>query len=337
MIKYRYALDSKGRIVDAETLKGNVIDDGLTCLSCEKSMIARVNGNIQRPHFGHKVKCECNGETYLHRTAKLAFQETYLDCLDSGTPFIVSFKTPRVCDKFKGLISCFSQLGEDDHEYDLTQYYSELKLEKRDTTFIPDLSLHSKSRSNDLIYIEIAVSHFLSDVKMASAKRIIEIPVRSEEDIERIRSARLTSSNARFQGFLPRVNSIPDCECLCSKKKVYAFYVFDSGKAFLEEGLLETIQIKINKLAKKLKYVNLLRNDHCHDEIGTFECSRGEIFVEQVLLAKHRRVPLKNCYLCRYHGDNWDQSSNHNIFCKTYRRSCNSNDATECDRYRLEE
>jgi hypothetical protein len=124
------------------------------------------------------------------------------------------------------VISCFSELGDEEHEYDLTQFYSELKVEKRDNTFIPDVSLHNKSR-NDLIYIEIAVSHFLSEVKMASEKRIIEIPIRNEDDIEVIRNARLTSSNARFQGFVPKVNSIPDSECLCAKKKVYAFYVYE--------------------------------------------------------------------------------------------------------------
>lgn len=327
MIKYRFALDSSGRISTAETLTGKETDDDFTCISCEKPMIARVNGRIQRPHFGHKVQGECNGETYLHRLAKLAFQETYLNCLDRGTPFIISIKTTKVCDKFKGMISCFSHLGEDEHEYDLTQYYTELKVEKRDNNFIPDVSLHSKSRSNELIYIEIAVSHSLSEIKMNSEKRIIEIPVQNEDDINVIRSARLTSSNAHFQGFSPKINSIPDSECLCAKKKVYAFYVFESGKAFLDYELLETIRIKIDRFAKKPKYFELIPNDY--DNIS-------EIFVEQVLLAKQRRAPIKNCYLCRYHGDIWYDFSTHGIFCKTYRRKCNSNDATECDRYRLQ-
>jgi hypothetical protein len=325
MIKYRFALDSSGRISPAETLTGKVTDDGFTCISCEKPMIARVNGRIQRPHFGHKVQGACNGETYLHRLAKLAFQETYLKCLDRRTPFIISIKTTKVCDKFKGKFSCFSHLGEDEHEYDLTQYYTDLKVEKRDNNFIPDVSLHSKSRSNELIYIEIAVSHSLSETKIASEKRIIEIPVQNEDDIDVIRSARLTSSTARFKGFSPKINSIPDSECLCAKKEVYVFYVFESGKAFLDYELLETIKIKIERLAKKIKYFKIIPDDYAN---------RGEMFVEQVLLAKQCRVPIKNCYLCRYHGDIFYDFSIHGIFCKTYRRKCHSNDATECDRYR---
>jgi muramidase (phage lysozyme) len=104
----------------------------------------------------------------------------------------------------------------------------------------------------------------------------------------------------------------------------------------LEDGILEIIKIKIDRLAKKLKYVNLIRDEHDHNEIGTFAWNIGEIFVEQVLLAKQHRAPIKNCYLCCYRGDNWYDFSTHGTFCKTYRRKCNSNDATECDRYRLQ-
>lgn len=331
MVQYRYGMNSSGVVVTADSLAGTVIDDTFTCLGCEQPLIARVNGKVQRPHFGHKPRVECSGETYLHRLAKRVFQETYEKCLETGAPFTIAFSTPRICSKFKSLTGQYCELGEDQHEYDLTRYYTDLRVETRDGQFIPDVSLHSQTRPDELIYIEIAVSHFLSEAKENSAKRIIEIPIRTEDDVEVIHTAKLTPEIASFKGFFPEACVVPDAECRCAKERLFAFYVFKSGKAYLDEGPLERLRSKVQNLGAELAYVNVVSDCKAVD---VFDRMRGFLFTTQVELAYRREVPIKNCYLCRYHGKNWDASTNESIFCKTYRKSCKSNQAAECDRYR---
>ena len=335
MVQYRYAFNSSNNIVIADSLAGTEITDTYSCIACSQPLVARVNGLIQRPHFGHKVSVECNGETYLHRLAKQVFKETYENCLDKGEPFTISFDTPRCCSKFKRFTGKCCELGEESHEYDLTQYYSKTRTETRDGQFIPDISLHSIDRPTDVVYVEIAVSHFLSEAKAASANRIIEITINSEEDVDIIRKAHLSSENVSFVGFHPNISTVPDAECKCAREHVFAFYVFTTGKAYLDDGQLRVLSSKIQRRARELKYVNIIRDKKKSSSFEVLDRTRAEIFIDEVRLAHKRGVPIKNCYLCRYHGNNWSALSDESIFCKTYNKTCTSSEAAVCDRYYL--
>ena len=343
MVQYRYALDSNDRLVVADDLRGQENADALRCISCNQPMIARVNGKIHRPHFAHKTQAECNGETYLHQLGKRAFVETYKKCLEEGRPFTISVPTPRQCTRFRGLATCFSKLEGCKREYDLTSYYSDIGVECIDGAFVPDVILRSKNRPLDKIYIEIAVTHFLSEAKEHSDNKIIEIPISSEEDVDHIRCGRITSENAVFIGFAPTPGIIPHDQCLCASKSVNCFYVYTSGKAFLEKAPLSDIQIKITKLKTQISYHNIFLdyNDAKEwgvtlREIGAFESIRGKLFTEEVRLASERGAPIKNCFLCRYHGDNRGGKMEQSIYCKTYQKPCSSGEASQCDRYRPE-
>ena len=335
MVKYRYGINSEGEVVSADSLVGIEQRGSYSCAGCERELIARVNGKIQRPHFGHKAIVECNGETYLHRVAKLAFVETFRNCQTENRPFFIRFSAPRICNRFKSLIGLVCDVGSDQHEYDLTQYYTDLRVEKRHGEFIPDVSLHSTERPEDVIYIEIAVSHFLSEEKTHSGKRIIEIPVATEADIEPIRSAAIDEQHASLTGFYPKINVIPDVECKCAKRNYFAFYVFQSGKAYLNHGSLRYLDSEIQRNRSSLIWIVLSEQRDSENYFGHDNKTPNKMFVTNVHNAHREKVPFKNCYLCKHHGRNWDKSSSHNIYCKTYRKSCNSNDANDCDRYRL--
>jgi hypothetical protein len=342
MVQYRFAIDSSDKIVDAKELRGQAIPNPLWCVSCGQQLVAKVDGKIKQPHFAHKVQVECNGETYLHRLAKLAFLETYNQCIHEGVPYIVAISVPKRCERFNGAISCFSKLPSSIHEFNLTSYYSEVAIEAREGEFIPDILLKSTSKPEEKVFVEIAVTHFLSNRKKGSGRRIIEIPVKDESSIDVIRSRRLGSSDAAFIGFHPSPTLATHDECLCAGEPVYGFFVYKSGKAYLEYSPVALILAETERLKSTIIYLNIFR-DKPHQvysqaevqEIGNFDCNRGFLFVEQVILAESRRVPIKNCFLCRYSGDNWDGDSSHSIYCKTYRKACNSNEASVCDRYRL--
>lgn len=77
MIQYKYALDGEGNLVDitrmAKNLRGKACN--CKCLSCGKSMIARIGNGKVTPHFAHYTKNNCNGETYLHELGKKIISE----------------------------------------------------------------------------------------------------------------------------------------------------------------------------------------------------------------------------------------------------------------------
>lgn len=338
MVQYRYAFDANQSIVSAESLAGTQDRDTYHCIACERELIARVNGKVQRPHFGHKSAVECNGETYLHRLGKRAFVETFRKCQDEQTPFTISFDAPRVCNRFKPLTNRVCDIGCDHHQYDLTQYYSDLKVEQKDGEFIPDVSLHSSDRPEDVVYVEIAVTHFLSSKKENSGKRIIEIPISTEDDVEKIRGGTIDDKYATFRGFYPEIQVVPDAECNCAKKNYFAFYIFKSGKSLLDHGSLRSLQNKIHQLKDKLIWVNLTAEIEDLDDARYYsDLVPNRLFIKNLRIAQEQGVPIKNCFLCRYHGQNWTATKEHNIYCKTFRKACSSNEASTCDRYRLEQ
>lgn len=335
MVQYRHALSETGATVSADEIAGKPVSTAYSCLGCGGTLIAKVNGEIQRPHFAHKVHVECSGETYLHRLGKAVFEETYRECLDQGRPFIIRLSAAKECPKFRPALIEGCSLGFVEKEYDLTQYYSNVVVEKRDGVFVPDLRLHSSVHPDQSIYVEIAVTHFLSEEKALSGNRIIQIPLEVEEDVEKIRSANLTATHAMFIGFSQRTTSISDSECKCARIPYYGFFIFKSGKAFLEHLPLMAIQSNVRTRKDILAYSNVfLPPKEAIDSLTDNGTERGSIFRDQLSLAVSRGIAVKNCYLCRYHGSNWDATNEFPIYCKTYHKACSSNEAASCDRFR---
>ena len=336
MAQYLYAFNSSGKIVLADSLVGQPQGDTFTCVSCEKEMIARVNGAVQTPHFAHKVNAECSGETYLHKTAKEVFATTYRNCVSRGKPFYISFSAPRVCKRYKKMTGKTCDVGDDPYEYDLTQSYTIVRVEKKDGEFIPDVSLHSKFRPENVIYIEIAVSSFLSEEKKASGKRIIEIPIKEEEDIIQIRNASISEKCASFLGFTPKIGLATDSECKCRKDNYFAFYLFRSGKCFLNNGSLESIRLKLEKIRDALAWKNFLLDKELKQESCGYYCPQtpDKVFIDNLMRARDLKMPFKNCNFCQHHTKSYSRTpGGGRVFCKLLDATCNSNAANNCSHY----
>lgn len=335
MAKYKFALNSNKQIISADDIAHKPVNDVYHCLGCSGELTAKVNDCFKQPHFSHKIKVECNGETYLHNLGKLTFYQTYVGCLESNEPFKISLTSNKVCRKFKPLLLANCELGILEKSYDLTNYYREIKIEKKDGNFIPDLMLCSTSNPDEKIYIEIAVTHFISKEKEGSGKRIIEIPLEDESEIEKISKAHLTAADAMFLGFNHSTTAITDSECACAIKKHYAFFVFSSGKAILLHSSLAAHFDYMNKNKEKIIYSNILKCQKSEeDEIFNSTENSGFLFVEQVELAYERGIKIRNCFLCRYQGVNWDFNRQAPIFCRGKKIRCTSNQAATCDWYK---
>lgn len=68
-IKYHFALNSEGHIIDIADVTENNRQDKYYCLNCGDEMRPRL-GKKNAHHFAHiSTTPNCNPETYLHRLA----------------------------------------------------------------------------------------------------------------------------------------------------------------------------------------------------------------------------------------------------------------------------
>lgn len=331
MPQYRYAYDPQGHLVDVLDLP--VLRDELAasfvCVGCGQPLIAKTKGERREKHFAHKVVTPtCTEETYLHKLAKQAFFDEYQHCLDHQEPYEIELAHPATCSAYQELLgeNCSLSVTK---MHDLTRFYRALKLEQRDGSFVPDLLLyHPEHPERPLLYIEIAVTHFLSDQKVSSDRRIIEIPIESEADIAKIRRRRLTRADARFVNFQPSAQAASPAECSCAANIYNGLVVYSNGKSFLLNDTLATIDAEYRRINDQGKRILLQRGGRMAEGM------RGWVFKRMVHEAADQGFPIRNCYLCRYVGEDppWDADAP--VFCKWLRKACGTNEAADCTYFR---
>jgi hypothetical protein len=333
MPQYRFAYNSDQEVIDVLELPSDreELSDQYICFGCDNPLIAKTRGEKREKHFAHKNRLSCNEETYLHRLAKMTFYRTYLDCLENNEKFLIDLTYTKVCRKYEQIVGHSCNRGSLSKTHDLTIFYDSINLETRDDSFIPDLLLYNSKNADQKLYIEIAVTHFLSDEKILSENRIIEIPIETEDDIAKILSKRLTESDVSFINFDRPSGSVTDAECTCAQKKYYYFIIYDSGKCIVDDTTIREIESKIRKVSSAAKYIKL-RYFSDSDHID-----RGWLFKDFVEEARKSGFPLKNCLLCRMAGPNFNTFSDDKIFCKKKRVGCNSNAAADCKNFWLGE
>lgn len=338
MVQYRFAMRTDGTVADAQDLSSQKPGDcgsEFLCLGCERQLIARVHGSKRSPHFAHHPGTACSPETYLHRLGKEVFAQVFKECVATGTPFEIELQHPLVCRRFEESMGSPCVLGRFCPKvYDLTKYCRHVKTEERDGAFVPDLLLTSSSNPKNRIYIEIAVTHVLSETKESSDHKIIEIQLATENDVEVIRSRRLTQQNARFVNFSIETQAIGDSECQSANQQAFALIIYDSGKCFLETSTLRELALKRTNLSERIKYFRI--TDHRGAMCGSeYPFSPGGVFRDAIEQAFLEGVSLKNCYLCRYHALTSINNPSFTVFCKCFGQKCSTNEAVSCSAFRL--
>lgn len=329
MPKYRYAYDSAENLVDVLQLPHQYEPHlpPFSCIGCGQELIAKTKGEQRVKHFAHYPCVECTPETYLHKLGKQVFYDVYSACLNEGRPFEIEVQHAKVCRKYERLLKTSCSVGTVAKIHDLTRYYTGIKLETPDGQFIPDLLLFSKKDPEQKLYIEIAVTHFLSKKKRHSGQRIIEIPLQDEADVDTIESCHLTPDQAAFVNFATGSVSATDDECSCVSRTLYCLFIYKSNKVYLEKGTPGDILAKMYRVWKSTKHTRSY-------EPSTLDRGPSWIFRHLLEEARDEGVFVKNCYLCRYGGDNWDKTVDKPIFCKLHKIRCDSNRAASCSEFR---
>jgi hypothetical protein len=343
MIKYRYALDKDGNIIDIIDLERIELkkEDKFLGLDFGQELIPRL-GKIKRKHFAQKQNSEIigNGETYLHALGKKVFYDDYVECLKNNIPYYLDYKTEIYCDRLKHEYNIKCLQKTEKKKFDLTKYFNEVKVEKKDGRFIPDIMLLN-SQSGEKIYIEIAVTHDSTEQKRQSGYRIIEFKILKEDDIQKITDFRNGNSDnfAKLYNFKKNIKYDACCEVAnCKKYRFNWFSVSKNGKCNL--NVLKESEIN----SKKEKYLNSSIWNTVepieYDDENEHYSREDLIFIGYVVRAHKEGANVKNCFLCRYHAKNqswdFDFEPKKPIFCKYLKTACGSNQAAVCRYYKID-
>lgn len=337
MIKYRYALDSKDNLVDVNDLERHSISkvDKYFTVDFKQELIPRL-GKIKIKHFALKPHSEILGsnETYLHALGKKVFKDEYNNSLLTGIPFYIAYKLKQTCTRLKPRFNITCELADKELLFDLASYYTQIKEETRDGNLIPDIMI-SNHETQEKIYIEIAVTHFSSDRKLDSGTRIIEIVLNSEDDISSIKELRMgnSSSNINLYNFKKRHERGIFCKKGSCNHNFDIFLVSKNGRSRLEANIDE---LELETIVEHADRSDIWYKIYPIEKNPCYEYREFTKFKEYVVNAHQVMGKVKNCYICRYHAENRSIFPSGSIFCKFLKVGCQSNNAADCQYYRVD-
>lgn len=183
-IRYKTAFDEHKNLVDIRDVsKEERHEHTYRCITCGEVLLPRL-GNERARHFYHGKDTTCDGESYIHKLAKLRLKEKF----DKSEHFYVSYEVTHVCSK-QGcrLRNMNCSKANEQHEIDLKQYYDIATIEAPINGFIADILLsNSQKPEYPPVLLEIRVTHACEQEKIDSELRIIEIRVKRESEINEL-------------------------------------------------------------------------------------------------------------------------------------------------------
>lgn len=320
MIKYQYAVDHHNNLIHIDNVISKT-DEVYYCISCSNILIPKM-GSIRKKHFSHKAQQNCSSETYLHKLGKRVFIEQYSHCLNKGIPFFVELPEKQMCNKYENTFGKVCEKGINTKQFDLTKYYKNIQEEIYDGHFKPDIQLIGEK--DQKIYVEIAVTHKVTEEKINCDIKIIEIFINNEEDLSVIISHRISynDENVKIFNFNEIVNTKSFCDNSKCSSSYNTFILYNNGRSVLADVSLSDLQRNIDKGI--VQYYDFCRTD----------ISSNELFKYELISTFEEGYNVKNCFLCRYHADNKNPYDDVPIFCKFLKKSYKSNQASECKSYR---
>lgn len=321
-IKHRYALDQNDQLIDVDDLERSSVPTGMVfkCIGCGGDQVACL-GKIRQKHFKHKNNnYSCADQTYLHQLAKRIFYTEYIKCIESRKPFYLSRSEEAICKHCEQQynVTCSHTINVD---HDLTKYFNNIYLEKHHNGFIADVLLQSER--NGVLFVEFAVTHRCEEEKLNSGIRIIEYKISEEFDINPIKAHKIISNNFKIHlyNFGTRAQKLSIHNKNCSKI-INVFLISNNKKAILHE-IKANIDMK-SQIRGNLSYVEVLGIKSGTKQTQTL------LFIKKVREAHFNNVPIKNCYICKFHGINGVDNA---VFCKLKKVPTPSNAAADCGKY----
>lgn len=301
-IKYHYALDECGNLTDINTLsEEDRHAHSYKCLGCGAEMLPRM-GQVRTWHFAHRGNEACSSETYLHNLAKRLVKEKF----DSADAFEIEYHRTTTC---SNLETCKFAVEHDCKEtktekYDLKEYYDTCKEEQPVNGFVADLLItDSRKPERAPVLIEIQVSHKSTEEKINSGLKIIELKIKTEEDILALLRSPLRETQGSDYGFGRNKDADRAVKFFGFKRDGFAplavrhiphFYMYKSGKAYFD-NLDEEFSPCREAQNKKNKYASMEIAIDC----GRFDREFSP-YEYGYMIARQNDLQIRTCYLCKY-------------------------------------
>lgn len=314
-----FALDANGNIIDINETEG-IEDKQYFCPHCHNEMIAK-RGDIRQWHFAHKTD-KCSYDKYLHSIAEIMI----MDWFNKAESITLIMNVYEKCKKYDNCRFCEKDIcrRKNSKEYDLKRYYSQCIKEKEYGGFVADLLCERNNKEEDTMFIEIFVTHECSREKINSGIHIIEIPIKSEEDILNI-----INSSTLKEGETVRLYNFNRKETYTKNfEQSFQKYILNySSKSYVDK---ERYTCKNYDTFHRGIYEISMPYDDC---IPYF-INSGGLYVVGKALAYTDGYLKKDCQLCYWQaidfvGDN---------FCKLYKKCgnpkyCRDNDSSKCSMF----
>ena len=186
-IKYKHAYDENGKLVCIDSIsKENRKLHKYTCVGCGNPLLPRAIGSkYRKAHFYHKEEVVCSGETYLHKLTKQVVKHKF----ETEPTFYIEYNVSKKCSNAE--CKYRNDRCQEEHspyKVDLKKYYDTCTEESTVKGYIADLLLtNSKNPELAPTLIEVCVSHPCDEEKRNSGLRIIEISIKNEQDIFKLK------------------------------------------------------------------------------------------------------------------------------------------------------
>lgn len=256
-----------------------------TCPYCKKGLRPRL-GSKKAHCFAHKPGDCCELDRYIHKTAELLLKEKW----ERNEPFEITMRVRTEC---KDLKRCpfnndceYGCITEGTKTFDLKKYFTKCLLEKKIGEFIPDLCLIDETGIHDPIFIEIWSKHKNSDKKAHSGYRIIEIRLKTINDLEELPKYPITESESvSFSHFKTIFKNPTGDGPILMRYTLYA------------DTLKSHVEIPLN--------CSNYRNNHNPKSVFEVVCNLNDIPKQRFhnycnALAIDRGFNIRNCYLCQH-------------------------------------
>jgi len=307
--KYHYAYDERNNVVDVEEVsQEDRKHHSYHCISCGAEMIAKL-GSKKIHHFAHKGGDDsCNTETYLHKLGKYLLKKKF----DENGEFLIRYMRASKCSLFHacGFYSKHECMRHIDEPINLKKYFDTCEEEQTIDDFRADLLLSdSTGRHGDKILLEIRVSHECTEEKKLSGYRIIEMRIKSEEDLFGLLSSPIEENESnKFFGFKREVKnkterysrSLPRFVML-SNGKVYVNFHSDCANELHDKRAKAEFIIDERKQTPD-DFLELLG-----DDIRQMNGIGITAYVIGLVYAIGLGYKFKNCSLCKYSGSGFYQ------------------------------
>mgnify|MGYP001368744836 FL=1 len=331
-MKFKYANDIEGNIIDVASLSNETLDRKISkfyTLHTNAELIPRL-GKIKVKHFALKNKKDHtdNYETYLHLAGKHIIYNDLKIKLSNNIPWFLTLTEKSRCERMKSL-DIFCE-GKTIRNINLTEYFDDVYLESRHGDFIPDILLINRNTGAH-IYIEVAVTHKSSTNKLKSNNRILEVSVANEADLNhclRLGERDYLTNHSQYN-FRLKTHSTYTCTDFCKDdNEVSALVVYESGKSYFKGiDINESFE---NELKDLQRNTNKIVAEHLPRGYEVFEFVYQNSLDRLVTKAREKGFSIKHCYSCRYHA----KSMHSGVFCKFLKKRGSGNMAVSCEYFK---